>query len=73
MIVGALGGLRVGVDEGGRQPGQRVQPGESLLAVVPLDDVWVTANFKEDQLRRMRPGQSVDIHVDALYRSSSAA
>jgi membrane fusion protein, multidrug efflux system len=50
------------------EPGQRVQPGESLLAVVPLDDVWVTANFKEDQLRRMRPGQPVDIHVDALGR-----
>jgi len=51
------------------EPGQRVQPGESLLAVVPLDDVWVTANFKEDQLRRMQPGQSVDIHVDALGRT----
>jgi membrane fusion protein, multidrug efflux system len=51
------------------EPGQRVQPGESLLAVVPLDDVWVTANFKEDQLRRMQPGQPVDIHVDALDRS----
>jgi membrane fusion protein, multidrug efflux system len=50
------------------EPGQRVQPGESLLAVVPLDDVWVTADFKEDQLRRMRPGQPVDIHVDALGR-----
>jgi membrane fusion protein (multidrug efflux system) len=48
------------------EPGQRVQPGQSLLAVVPLDDVWVTANFKEDQLRRMRPGQPVDLHVDAL-------
>ena len=51
------------------EPGQRVQQGESLLAVVPLDDVWVTANFKEDQLRRMRPGQPVDIHVDALGRT----
>jgi membrane fusion protein (multidrug efflux system) len=51
------------------EPGQRVQPGESLLAVVPLDDVWVTANFKEDQLRRMRPGEPVDIHVDALDRT----
>ena len=51
------------------EPGQRVQPGESLLAVVPLDDIWVTANFKEDQLRRMRPGQPVDIHVDALGRA----
>ena len=51
------------------EPGQRVQPGESLLAVVPLDDVWVTANFKESQLRRMQPGQPVDIHVDALGRT----
>jgi membrane fusion protein, multidrug efflux system len=51
------------------EPGQRVQPGESLLAVVPLDDVWVTANFKENQLRRMQPGQPVDIHVDALGRT----
>jgi membrane fusion protein, multidrug efflux system len=51
------------------EPGQRVQPGESLLAVVPLDDIWVTANFKEDQLRRMQPGQPVDIHVDALGRT----
>jgi membrane fusion protein (multidrug efflux system) len=51
------------------EPGQRVQQGESLLAVVPLDDVWVTANFKEDQLRRMHPGQPVDIHVDALGRT----
>jgi membrane fusion protein (multidrug efflux system) len=51
------------------EPGQRVQPGESLLAVVPLDDVWVTANFKEDQLRRMQPGQPVDIYVDALGRT----
>jgi membrane fusion protein, multidrug efflux system len=50
------------------EPGQRVEPGESLLAVVPLDDVWITADFKEDQLRRMRPGQPVDIHVDALGR-----
>ena len=51
------------------EPGQRVQPGESLLAVVPLDDIWVTANFKEDQLRRMSTGQTVDIHVDALGRT----
>ena len=51
------------------EPGQRVQPGESLLAVVPLNDVWVTANFKETQLRRMRPGQPADIHVDALGRT----
>src|SRR5207302_10340901 len=35
------------------EPGNRVQPGEQLLAVVDLDDVWVTANFKETQLRKM--------------------
>ena len=45
--------------------GARVEPGQSLLAVVPLDDLWVTANFKEDQLRRMHPGQTVTVHVDA--------
>jgi membrane fusion protein (multidrug efflux system) len=46
--------------------GQVVQPGQPLLAVVPLDDVWVTANFKENQLRELRPGQSVRINVDAF-------
>ena len=51
------------------EPGDRVQPGESLLAVVPLNKVWVTANFKENQLRQMRPGQPVDIYVDAMGRS----
>jgi membrane fusion protein, multidrug efflux system len=45
--------------------GERVQPGQQLLSVVPLDDIWVTANFKETQLRRMRAGQGVRIHVDA--------
>ncbi|MCU1276539.1 MAG: secretion protein HlyD family protein [bacterium] len=47
--------------------GQRVQPGESLLAVVDLDDLWVTANFKETQLRELRVGQPVRITVDALH------
>ena len=48
--------------------GQRVQPGEELLALVPRDDVWVTANFKETQIRKMRAHQRVTIHVDALGR-----
>jgi membrane fusion protein, multidrug efflux system len=48
--------------------GQRIQPGQSLLAIVPLDDVWVTADFKETQLKYMRPGQSVSIHVDTFGR-----
>jgi len=46
------------------QPGQLVQRGQSLLAIVPRS-VWVTANFKETQLTHMRPGQPVDITVDA--------
>jgi membrane fusion protein (multidrug efflux system) len=45
--------------------GQNVSPGEQLMAVVPLDDVWVTANFKETQLRKMKPGQKVKFTVDA--------
>jgi membrane fusion protein, multidrug efflux system len=45
--------------------GQNVQAGQELMKVIPLEDVWVTANFKENQLRDMRPGQPVDIHVDA--------
>jgi len=46
--------------------GQRIQPGQSLLAIVQLDDIWVTANCKEAQLKYMYPGQSVSIHVDAF-------
>ncbi len=45
--------------------GENVQVGEQLMKIVPLEDVWVTANFKENQLRDMRPGQPVTIHVDA--------
>lgn len=48
--------------------GMRVQPGQQLLVIIPLDDIWVTANFKESQIRRMHPGQSVKIHVDAFDR-----
>jgi len=45
--------------------GENVSPGEQLMAVVPLDDIWVTANFKETQLSRMNPGQRVRFTVDA--------
>ena len=48
--------------------GHRVQPGQSLLVIVPLDDIWITANFKETQLKHMRPGQSVIIRVDTFGR-----
>jgi membrane fusion protein (multidrug efflux system) len=45
--------------------GVNVQPGQQLLTVVPLDEVWVTANFKETQLRKMKVGQKSEIHVDS--------
>jgi len=48
--------------------GMNVQPGQQLISVVPLDDVWVTANYKETQLKLMRPGQSAEISVDAYGR-----
>jgi membrane fusion protein (multidrug efflux system) len=47
------------------EPGQVIQPGQPLMTIIPLDRVWVTANFKETQLERMRPGQRVTIAVDA--------
>lgn len=48
--------------------GQNVAPGQELMKVINLDDVWVTANFKETQLRDMRAGQQVTIEVDANGR-----
>ena len=50
------------------QLGQRVQPGTALMAVIPLDQLWIDANFKETQLRDMRIGQPVEIEAD-LYGS----
>ena len=44
--------------------GQNVQPGQELMQVIDLDDIWVTANFKENQLRKMKVGQPVTIHAD---------
>lgn len=44
--------------------GEIVQPGQGLLLLVPLNDVWVTANFKETQLARVQPGDRAEIHVD---------
>ena len=49
--------------------GMNVQDGQQLLTVVPLDEVWVTANFKETQLRHMRVGQRAEIHVDSSGRT----
>ena len=49
--------------------GLNVQPGQQLLSVVPLDEIWITANFKETQLRHMRVGQKAEIHVDSSGRT----
>lgn len=48
------------------QVGQLVQPGQTLLDVVDSQDVWVTANYKETQLKHIRPGSDVKIGVDAI-------
>jgi membrane fusion protein (multidrug efflux system) len=53
------------VSEKGVQIGQYVQPGQMLMAVVPLTNVWVVANFKETQTGRMRPGQRATFTVDS--------
>ncbi len=49
--------------------GLNVQPGQQLLTVVPLDEVWITANFKETQLRQMKVGQKSEIHVDSTGKT----
>jgi membrane fusion protein, multidrug efflux system len=49
--------------------GMNVQAGQQLLTIVPVDEVWVTANFKETQLRHIRPGQHVEIGVDSSGRT----
>jgi membrane fusion protein (multidrug efflux system) len=45
--------------------GQNISPGQEMMRVINLDDIWVTANFKETQLKEMRVGQAVSIHVDS--------
>jgi membrane fusion protein (multidrug efflux system) len=50
------------------EPGQVVQAGQPVFSIVNLDDIWVTANFKETQLKNMRVGQSAKIKVDAYGR-----
>lgn len=50
------------------EPGANVSPGQQLMAVVPLDDIWITADFKETQLRLMKPGDRVLFSVDAYGR-----
>jgi membrane fusion protein (multidrug efflux system) len=49
--------------------GQNITAGQQMMAVVPLDDIWITANFKETQLGRMKPKQRVRVSVDAFDRT----
>jgi len=53
------------------EPGQIVQQGQGLLVVVPLQNVWVTANFKETQLRNMKPGQKAYVESDTYGKTFS--
>ena len=53
------------------ETGQIVQQGQGLLVVVPLQDVWVTANFKETQLKKMKAGQKAYVHVDTYGKTFS--
>lgn len=46
------------------EPGNQIQLNQPLMAVVPLDNIWVVANYKETQIDKIKPGQSVDIEVD---------
>jgi membrane fusion protein (multidrug efflux system) len=49
--------------------GQNVAPGQELMKIINLDDIWITANFKETQLRDMKVGQRVTVDVDANGRT----
>jgi len=51
------------------ETGQIVQPGQGLFTLIPLHDIWVTANFKETQLSKVRPGQKAEIDVDMYGRT----
>jgi membrane fusion protein (multidrug efflux system) len=60
-----------GVVSKNAEVGMNVQPGQQLFAIVPLDEVWVTANYKETQLKYMSKGQPAEIKVDANGRTYS--
>jgi len=61
-----------GVVQKNAEVGMNVQPGQQLFTIVPLNDVWFTANFKETQLKYMRPGQRAEVHCDANGRTYKA-
>jgi membrane fusion protein (multidrug efflux system) len=64
-IVAPVGGI---VNKKTVELGANISPGQQLMVIVPLDDIWVTADFKETQLKKMRPGQKVKFSVDAYER-----
>ena len=64
-IVAPVGGI---AGKKSVEVGEQVRPGQQLLAISQTDEVWVTANFKETQLKRMHPGQTVSVSIDALDR-----
>jgi membrane fusion protein (multidrug efflux system) len=64
-IVAPISGV---VGKKGVDAGNNISAGQQLMAIVPLDDIWITANFKETQLKNMRVGQPVKIKVDAYDR-----
>src|SRR5262249_14920524 len=55
------------IGNNGARVGQYVRPGTQLMAVVPVNEVYITANFKETQLAGIRPGQTVEVTVDAFH------
>jgi membrane fusion protein (multidrug efflux system) len=61
-VTGIVGKMRI-------EGGQNVTVGQEMMDVVSLDDVWITANFKQTQLVRLNPGQPVEIKVDAYRRT----
>jgi membrane fusion protein (multidrug efflux system) len=63
VVKAPLGGI---ISQRTVEVGQIIQAGQPLLAIVPLDDIWVTANFKENQLAHMRPGQAAIFTVDTF-------
>ena len=65
-IVAPVGGI---AGKKSVEVGEQVRPGDQLLAISQTDEVWVTANFKETQLKRMHPGQTVSLSVDAFDRN----
>ena len=62
-IVAPIGGI---INKKNVSVGQNISPGQNMLTIIPLDNLWITANFKETQLQHMKVGQEVTVKVDAL-------